>query len=68
MQKIHKGENEPELKLRKLTAEIYDEGKNQWKDFPDNIKILPKENNSSLHWEKNEAPKVPSTHSFIHSN
>lgn len=65
--KIHNGENELKFKLQKLTAEIYDMGKINGKGFPDNIKILLQENNSSLHWEKNEAPKVPSTHSFIHS-
>lgn len=63
--KIHKGENELEFKLQKLTAEIDDMGKISGKVFPDNIKILLRENSSSLHWEKNEAPKVPSTHSLI---
>lgn len=66
--KVHNGESELEFNLQKPTAEIYDMGKINGKGFPDNIKILLRENSSSsLYWDKKEAPKVPSTHPSIHS-
>lgn len=63
--KIHTGENELEFNLQKTTARFHETVKINGKGFQDNIKILLKEYDRSPHW-KNEAPKVPSIHPFIH--
>lgn len=63
--KIHTGANESDVEM--TITEFRETVKISGKGFPHNIKILLKEYNSSLHWEKNEAPNVPSIHqSLIH--